>query len=352
VARLGISGVSKLFDGQAAVDDVTLDVAEGEFVALLGPSGCGKTTMLRLVAGFETVSAGAISLGGRLVSGAGVHVQAEHRRTGIVFQSYALWPHMSVAENVAYALKVQGVARPEREARVLAALETVGLSDLRDRRPALLSGGQRQRVALARCLAMRPDIVLLDEPLANLDAHLRAAMEEEFAAFHRRSNATMLYITHDQAEAMALADRIAVMDRGRLLQVATPSALYCEPADSTVARFIGAGMVLPAAIAGAPAAGKVAVDILGHRAVVRCRPGQPAAGAGDVCVRSHDLVFGADGIAAEVRRLIYQGGRFLAEVAVSGPSPLLLRVLTAEPAPVAVGDKVRVAIRDGWLLPG
>jgi iron(III) transport system ATP-binding protein len=352
VARLSLAGVSKFFGTHAAVADVTMEVADGEFVAVLGPSGCGKTTMLRLIAGFDTADAGRIILGDRLVSGDGAHVPPEQRRTGIVFQSYALWPHMSVAENVAYALKVQKVALPEREARVAQALDTVGLTGYRDRRPALLSGGQRQRVALARCLAMRPDIVLLDEPLANLDAHLRSAMEEEFASFHRRAGATMVYITHDQAEAMALADRIAVMDQGRILQAATPSALYREPANAAVARFIGAGMILAGEIAGAQDAGRVPLMIAGHRALIRCRPDAPASGPAQVCVRPHDLAFAAEGLPGRVERLVYQGGRYLADVALDGPSPLQLRVVTDEPAPVSVGDHVRVAVRDGWLVPG
>ncbi len=352
MAGLSIAGVTKLFGGQAALAGVSLDVADGEFVALLGPSGCGKTTMLRLVAGFETVSEGRISLGGRLVSGDGYHMPSEKRRTGIVFQSYALWPHMDVAENVAYALRVQGLPAAEREARVARALDLVGLTAFRSRRPALLSGGQRQRVALARCLAMEPDIVLLDEPLANLDAHLRAAMEEEFAAFHRRTGATMVYITHDQAEAMALADRIAVMDHGRILQTATPSLLFREPADAAVARFIGGGMLLPAAIAGAPEAGRAPVSVLGARAGGRGPPLARAGGAAAVCVRAADLAFAAQGMPGRVTRLVYQGGRFLAEVALEGPGAPGVRVVTAEPAPVAVGESVRVAIRDGWLLPG
>jgi iron(III) transport system ATP-binding protein len=345
VAGLRIDGVSKLFGAQAALRNVSMDVSDGEFLALLGPSGCGKTTMLRLVAGFETASAGTITLGGRVVSGDGVHVPPEKRRTGIVFQSYALWPHMDVAENVAYALKVQGMGRAEREERVRKALDLVGLADFATRRPALLSGGQRQRVALARCLAMEPDIVLLDEPLANLDAHLRASMEEEFAAFHRRTGTTMIYITHDQAEAMALADRVAVMDKGRILQAASPSVLYREPADETVARFIGAGMVLPCTVAD----GEVAV--LGWKASVRRPPGAPTSGEGRICIRAHDLAFSDSGIMGRVERLVYRGGGYQAEVKVEG-STAPLRVETADPAPVSVGQRVKLAIRDGWLLPG
>lgn len=347
MAGLRIESVSKSFGAHAALDDVSLDVRDGEFLALLGPSGCGKTTMLRLISGFETASAGVIRLGDRVVSGPGVHVPPEKRRTGIVFQSYALWPHMDVAGNVAYALKVQNVPQAEREARVARALDLVGLSAHAARRPALLSGGQRQRVALARCLAMEPDIVLLDEPLANLDAHLRASMEEEFAAFHRRTGTTMVYITHDQSEAMALADRIAVMDKGRILQAASPQALYREPADATVARFIGGGMILPCTVISG-----TEVTVLGCKAVVRRPAGASVSGPGQIAVRAHDLAFAQAGLPGRVERLVYRGGSYLAEVAVDGLDQGPLRVEAGEPAPVAAGDRVHLAIRDGWLLPG
>ena len=213
-----------------------------------GASGCGKTTLLRQIAGFDKPDARAHPdrRHGRLERRSGTSRRSE-RRIGIVFQSYALWPHMTVAENVAYGLTVAGVKEPERARRVAGGAALVELDGFAERRPALLSGGQRQRVALARCLVTEPSLVLLDEPLANLDVHLRAAMEHEFARFHERTGTTMIYITHDQAEAMALADRIAVMDKGRVLQFATPSQLYREPADETVARFIGEGMVVPVA---------------------------------------------------------------------------------------------------------
>jgi iron(III) transport system ATP-binding protein len=354
VARLTFRDVSKHFGRNTAVRDVSLDAGDGEFIALLGPSGCGKTTMLRLAAGFETLDGGSITIGDRMVSGPGVHVPPEERRTGIVFQSYALWPHMTVAENVAFALKVQGAGTAEREVRVAKALDAVGLSALRDRAPAQLSGGQRQRVALARCLAMRPDIVLLDEPLANLDVHLRASLEEEFAAFHRRTGTTMLYITHNQAEAMALADRIAVMDEGRILQFATPSVLYREPASAAVARFIGGGMILPGRIVAAPAAGRIMLEVLGQRALVRCPADTPASGTATVCVRAGDLAVapaGSEGILCRVGRLVYQGGGYMADVTPEAQGALSLRIALPEPSAHAPGDAVKLVIRDGWLLP-
>ncbi len=356
MARLIIEGLTKTFGAHAALKNVSMTIENGEFVAVLGPSGCGKTTMLRAVAGFDTVSGGRIAIGDETVSGPGVHVPPEKRRTGIVFQSYALWPHMDVGENVAYALRVQKVGAAEREARVAKALATVGLIDYRSRRPATLSGGQRQRVALARCLAVQPEIVLLDEPLANLDVHLRASMEEEFSAFHTRTGTTMFYITHDQAEAMALADRIAVMDHGQILQMATPSELYREPCNAIVARFIGAGMVLPAHLEGAPAAGRVSIDVLGHRAVVRCRPDTPPAGPVALCVRAADLSLaplapGRDqGMRGTVHRLIYQGGHFTADIALEGVGNSV-QLSLPEPASVKPGDSVQVIVHDGWVIP-
>jgi iron(III) transport system ATP-binding protein len=359
VARLSIQQATKAFGNHLALDTVSMEVEDGEFVAVLGPSGCGKTTLLRLVAGFEQLTSGSISLGGRLFSGRQgsgelVHIPPENRRMGIVFQSYALWPHMSVEENVAYALRVQNVPAAERSARVATALETVGLTEFRDRRPALLSGGQRQRVALARCLAMQPQMVLLDEPLANLDVHLRAAMADEFARFHKKTATTMVYITHDQAEAMALADRIAVMDEGKLLQLAAPSKLYREPANETVARFIGAGLVLPARRRGAPAVGTVSVDVYGHQAIVRCATGEPLSADIKLCIRATDLSASRTKqgtLAGRVKRLIYQGGHFLADVTLQAAPDITVSLMLPEPAEYAEGDSIGVSIKDGWCLP-
>jgi len=354
VARLTIDRAQKRFGSYLALDHVSIDVEDGEFLAVLGPSGCGKTTLLRQIAGFDKLDGGAIRIGERLVSSAETHIPPEHRKLGIVFQSYALWPHMTVAENVAYGLTVAGVRDPERARRVAAALDLVGLNGFAERRPGLLSGGQRQRVALARCLVTEPSLVLLDEPLANLDVHLRAAMEDEFARFHERTGTTMVYITHDQAEAMALADRIAVMDRGRLLQLATPSLLYREPANATVAGFIGEGMVLPATVLSAPQAGRCRVDVLGLEAVVRCRPGQPVTDGAKLCLRARDIglaAAGQDGLAAVVERLSYQGGHFRLEARPACAGDILLHLDANEPAPAAPGDTVRIAIHDGWVIP-
>ncbi|WP_293795867.1 ABC transporter ATP-binding protein [uncultured Bosea sp.] len=354
MARLTIDRAQKRFGSYIALDDVSIDVADGEFLAVLGPSGCGKTTLLRQIAGFDKLDGGVIRIGERLVSSRDRHVPPEHRKLGIVFQSYALWPHMTVAENVAYGLIVAGIRDPERARRVAAALDLVGLNGFAERRPGMLSGGQRQRVALARCLVTEPSLVLLDEPLANLDVHLRASMEDEFARFHERTGTTMVYITHDQAEAMALADRIAVMDRGRLLQLATPSVLYREPANTTVAGFIGEGMVLPAAILSPPQAGRCKVRVLGVEAVVRCRPDQPVTNEARLCLRARDIGIahaGEPGLQAAVERLSYQGGHYRLEARSNAASGALLHLDATEPAPAQPGDAIRIAIQDGWVIP-
>ena len=354
MARLIVDRVTKAFGAFRALDQVSLDVQDGEFMAILGPSGCGKTTLLRLIAGFDKLDAGRIVIGETVVSTPTQHVPPERRRIGMVFQSYALWPHMTVAENVAYGLTVAGVREPERARRVEAALALVELEGYAARRPSLLSGGQRQRVALARCLVTEPSLVLLDEPLANLDVHLRASMEDEFARFHARTGTTMVYITHDQAEAMALADRIAVMDGGRLLQVATPSQLYREPADATVAAFIGEGIVVPAEVVGVEPPGRCRVELFGLSAGMRCPHTQAPTGAARVCLRAADLVIvGNDvpGIGAHVVRAVYQGGHFRIEAQLDHADGVLVHLTAAEPCRLASGSAIRIGIDDGWVLP-
>ena len=354
MARLIVDRVTKAFGAFRALDQVSLDVSDGEFMAILGPSGCGKTTLLRQIAGFDKLDEGRIVIGETVVSTPTQHVPPERRRIGIVFQSYALWPHMTVAENVAYGLTVAGVREPARGRRVEAALALVELEGYAERRPALLSGGQRQRVALARCLVTEPSLVLLDEPLANLDVHLRASMEDEFARFHARTGTTMVYITHDQAEAMALADRIAVIDRGRLLQVATPSQLYREPADATVAAFIGEGMVVPAQVVDVDGQGQCRVDLLGVSMRMRCMPAQQTTRTARACLRAGNLSVvdsGVPGIGARVVRIVYQGGHFRIEAELDHADAALVHLTVAEPCQLAPGSAIRIAIDDGWVLP-
>ena len=354
MATITLHGLSKAFAAQPVLQDISLQIAQGEFIAVLGPSGCGKTTLLRLLAGFETADAGEIHVGERCFAAPGVHLPPEDRQLGVVFQSYALWPHMTVAENVAYSLKVNGVPRHERDSRTQQALELVGLENFASRRPADLSGGQRQRVALARCLVAKPTLVLLDEPLANLDVHLRATMEEEFRRFHRHSHATLLYITHDQHEAMALADRIVVMDGGRVMQFATPQTLWREPANEMVAGFIDDGKVLPVSDIEPTGEGKALATLCGLRATLRCAPDQRPMPHGKASFHAIDFRLAEPGepqFAARVQRVIYRGSHYQIDVApIEAPDHSITLHLADAALPV-VDATLGVALRDGWILP-
>src|SRR6266851_1411541 len=246
-AELRVEHLRKVFaTGKPAVDDVSFTVAAGEIVALLGPSGCGKTTTLRCVAGLEHPSGGTIRIGGTVVSAPeeGVLVPPRRRNIGMVFQSYAVWPHMTVWQNVAYPLRHRDTARAERDRKVREALELVGLSEYAQRAVVSLSGGQMQRVALARSLVYRPQLLLLDEPLSNLDAKLRIRLRDELRRILKMTGMTGLYVTHDQSEAVVLGDRIGVMREGKLLQMAPPGEICNRPADPFVANFTGASNVL------------------------------------------------------------------------------------------------------------
>jgi ABC-type Fe3+/spermidine/putrescine transport system ATPase subunit len=238
MSELRLDGVSKSFGAKQVFAPLDLSVKHGAFVALLGPSGCGKTTLLRVVAGLEVPTTGEIRLGERRLFGPGVNVPPEERGFGMVFQSYAVWPHMTVAENVTYPLRIRGVAPAERERRVAGALELVHLESLRDRRPHQLSGGQQQRVALARGLVMEPPVLLLDEPLSNLDARLRAEMRREIRDLHRRLGITILYVTHDQREAFEMSSYLVVLNEGRVEQEGTPEEVRARPAAGFVRDFL------------------------------------------------------------------------------------------------------------------
>lgn len=234
-----LQGLTKRFGKMTAVDHVDLQIGDGEFVTLLGPSGCGKTTTLRLLAGFLTPDEGQILVDGRVYSTKENCLAPERRQMGMVFQSYAVWPHRTVFENVGFGLKIRKLPGPEIRTRVAAILKLVGLEGLEGRYAAQLSGGQQQRVALARSLVVEPRILLLDEPLSNLDAKLRERMRTELKVLQRRIGITFVYVTHDQAEAMALSDRIAVFYEGRVHQYAPPHEVYERPADKVVADFMG-----------------------------------------------------------------------------------------------------------------
>src|SRR5262245_51913125 len=235
-ATVRLERVAKSFDGRTrAVDGVELAIAAGEFFALLGPSGCGKTTTLRMIAGFETPDEGRIFVGGADITGVPVH----KRNMGMIFQSYALFPHRTVEQNVAFGLRMRGLPRADIRKRVADALRQVALAGLEDRRPAQLSGGQQQRVALARAIVVRPPVLLCDEPLAALDRKLRQSMQFELKQLQKELGVTLIFVTHDQEEAMAMSDRIAVMNAGRIDQVGTPTEIYSRPRTRFVADFIG-----------------------------------------------------------------------------------------------------------------
>jgi sn-glycerol 3-phosphate transport system ATP-binding protein len=234
-STVSLRGVHKAFGEVKVIDGISMEIAAGEFVVMVGPSGCGKSTLLRMIAGLEEVSAGEIAIDGRVVN----DVEPKDRNIAMVFQNYALYPHMSVFENMAYGLRIRGLAKADIEARVKAAAATLGLGALLARRPRELSGGQRQRVAMGRAIVREPRVFLFDEPLSNLDAKLRVQMRAELQALHHRLETTTLYVTHDQVEAMTLAERMLVMSTGRAEQVGAPDEVYSRPATTFVAGFIG-----------------------------------------------------------------------------------------------------------------
>jgi ABC-type Fe3+/spermidine/putrescine transport system ATPase subunit len=259
---LQVGGVSRYYGESAAVDHIDLDIRRGEVFALLGASGCGKSTTLRMIAGLEPVDEGSVVMAGRTLADArtGRSLAPERRDIGIVFQSYAVWPHMSVAKNVEFPLKVRRVPRAERRERVARVLELTGLADWADRPATALSGGQQQRVALARALVYEPQLVLLDEPLSNLDAKLRRQMRREIRRLNRELGVTMLFVTHDQDEAFAVADRVGVMNGGRLEQVGSPAEMYDSPATPFVRDFLGRTFSFEGSLVRADGQAKVVLD--------------------------------------------------------------------------------------------
>ncbi|PWC96997.1 ABC transporter ATP-binding protein [Azospirillum sp. TSO5] len=283
-----IEGVNLSYGSNHVLKDVNLAIRPGEFFAFLGPSGCGKTTLLRLIAGFNTAQGGEVRIGGRDIS-----TLPPHRRdVGMVFQSYALWPHMTVRRNVAFGLEERRVPRAEIERRVDAALDLVGLKHLADRRPSQLSGGQQQRVALARTVVIEPKILLLDEPLSNLDAKLRVQMRQELLSLQRKLGLTTIFVTHDQEEANTICDRIAVMDDGKVQQVGTPQDLYDHPANLFVAGFLGTANVLDGTVQGRDGG---TVFVAGGVTPVALPPSVAPGAAGKLMFRPQNLIIREDG---------------------------------------------------------
>jgi iron(III) transport system ATP-binding protein len=269
MATVELKGVSKRYGEATVVDGIDLAIRDGAFVCLLGPSGCGKTTLLRLLAGFAAPDAGEIIVGGTRISAPGAVVPPERRGMSMIFQSYALWPHLTVEENVAYGLRLRKLGRPEIERRVATICAATKLEALRKRYPGELSGGQQQRVALARSLVVEPQTLLLDEPLSNLDANLREEMRFEIRRLHDAFRYTTVYVTHDQSEAMATADLIVVLNGGRIEQAGTPEEIYLQPRSEFVANFVGGTNVIPGRLVGRD--GSVAIR-LEDVALSRVRP--------------------------------------------------------------------------------
>jgi iron(III) transport system ATP-binding protein len=340
MASVELVGVAKSYGGQAAVDGIDLTIPDGALVCLLGPSGCGKTTTLRLVAGFMSPDAGEIRVGGAVLSSPRATVPPEARRMSMVFQSYALWPHMTVARNVAYGLELRGLPREEIRRRVDAILSVTHLSAFAERYPGELSGGQQQRAALARALVVEPQTLLLDEPLSNLDANLREEMRFEIRRLHQEFKYTTVYVTHDQAEAMTAADLIVVMNAGRIEQVGSPHDVYRHPRSRFVAGFIGGANILEGR---ALARDTVALDGL----VLRCAEGETAGEKAAVAIRLHDVrlatvPFSAETNAAQgtVARQVYLGGHrdYLVEL----PGGAQLRATAPMAFDVPAGEAVFV----------
>ncbi|HTM77519.1 MAG TPA: ABC transporter ATP-binding protein, partial [Devosia sp.] len=329
-----LQSIAKRFDANTVLSDIELDFAAGSFTALLGPSGCGKTTLLRLIAGFEAPSEGRVLFGERVVATPKRQDAPEERGVGIVFQSYALWPHMDVAQNIAYPLKARHTDASAIPGKVREALQMVDLAGFETRRVDELSGGQRQRVALARCLVAETGAILFDEPLANLDVHLRASMIEAFRAIHQRTGATIIYVTHDQAEALALADRIAVLDRGRIQQVGTPQQIYGTPANAMVAGFVGRGSIVSAEMNGQGA------SVAGYGFSVR---GAAKSGSAKLLLRPEALSLADAGIPAVVESASYKGPVYELHLRITGTGEQL--VLDSA-TPVPIGSAVKVAVTD------
>jgi putative spermidine/putrescine transport system ATP-binding protein len=343
-AGLFLAGLNKTLGGRSIVADLDLRVEPGEMVCLLGPSGCGKTTTLRMAAGFLTPDAGRVEIGGTDYAA----VPPERRPTAMVFQNYALWPHMTVAKNVGFGLKMHKVSKAEADRRVAEALELVGLTHHADSYPARISGGEQQRTALARALALRPQLLLLDEPLSNLDAKLRERVREEIRDIQQQLGITTLFVTHDQDEALSVADRIAVMNSGRIEQYAAPDELYRTPATLFTAQFVGSLNRLDDVVA-APGLLRCA----GGTVTLRCADLVGPAGLGTtVGIRPEEVRMGADtdaveGTPAVVTRVLPRG--HFTEVVLTVPAGgagggLDLRsYVTGGPAP-APGERVRITI--------
>jgi ABC-type Fe3+/spermidine/putrescine transport system ATPase subunit len=330
VVRVSVEAVAKRYGHVAALSDVSLDLAAGKLTAVLGPSGCGKTTLLRGIAGFVSVDAGAIRFDGEDVT----HLPPQRRGTAMVFQNYALWPHMTVFDNVAYGLRLKRVAASDVRARVRAALELVeigAVDDVARRKPGALSGGQQQRVALARALVVEPRVLLLDEPLSNLDAKVRQRLRAEIRRLQRRVGITAIYVTHDQEEALAIADRVVLMNAGRVVQSGTPEEVYLQPASEFAADFLGVGNTIRAR------AEPGALSLGGQRLAYE----GSARGPVTVILRSSDLALAATAapgaaLAGILEESLFRGAYYRHYVRVGDAVLMVDGAAPARPGPVTI----------------
>ena len=326
MSYLVLNGLTKRYGDVAAVDNLSLEIKQGEFVSLLGPSGCGKTTTLQMIAGFVEPTAGNIVLNGRDLN----KIPANKRGLGIVFQNYALFPHMTAAQNVAFGLEMQGVAKAECADRVTDALKLVGLGHLADRYPARMSGGQQQRVALARALVIKPGVLLLDEPLSNLDAKLREEMQLELRSIQRTVGTTTILVTHDQSEALALSDRIVVMNQGHVEQIAEPYAAYEEPSSEFVGGFLGKANVFQVQTenVGGTMHARVAQALIPLEGSV--------VASGSVIVRPEKILFSEStpqALPGKMKTRVFQGNHWLCQVETTVGDVLVIRQNDGVPAP-------------------
>ncbi|NDV88505.1 polyamine ABC transporter ATP-binding protein [Aurantimonas aggregata] len=343
-AFIELRDVAKSFGPLKVVEGLNLDVAKGEFLSLLGPSGSGKTTILMMLAGFEDATSGEIVLDGQRLNDLPPH----RRGMGVVFQNYALFPHMSVAENVAFPLQMRGVAKAEVQRRVTEALARVHLEHLAERRPSQLSGGQQQRVALTRALVFEPKVILMDEPLGALDKQLREAMQLEIRDLHRRLGLTIVFVTHDQSEALTISDRIAIFDKGKIAQIGTASEVYDRPRNRFVSQFIGETNLLEGRIDGAADGQTVQIVVEGGRRIVAAAPTVPTGADIVVSVRPERICLtpapGFDNILdAEVEDVVYQGDHLRFHLACGSLRLVARAERSAESWPV--GTRLPIAFR-------
>ncbi len=362
VSSLSLRNISKSFGLTSVLHDVSLEISSGEFFFILGPSGCGKSTLLRIIAGLERADTGSLLMDGSPLD----RIAPQERGIGMVFQNYALWPHMTVAQNISFGLEVKRLSKTESSARVAEVLDLVRLEGFEHRYPHELSGGQQQRVALARALAIRPSVVLLDEPLSNLDARLRDEIRQELSALHARLGLTMVYVTHDQEDALTLGSRIALLNRGGVAQVGSPRELYGAPSSVFVAQFLGDTNLVPCNLEVGPDGAKIVARLRraphAHYTIPPQASRQVSTGPALLCIRPESVTVCPPGstntavaLEAEIHQLTYRGG--WCDLVVAGLEGISLRIralsASKEVGEPRIGDRIRVGWRaeDAVIIP-